>query len=239
MFRLAQNHLSGVKGGIATPEHPVLAANAGFFRPQYSVLPLKDAQNASWRGYHLSEKMDGVYAVRRFNGCTVTGESMKDGRFFAWDIPIAFGEDIRGRQCREREQALTQLFSRLNPKLNWHRAATGSGFEFVEAVLANGGEGVVAKPFDSPFGYGWMKIKRSETHDCIVTEKHPSKLSVHLLENGIDRGWVAILGGDYFNGFELDKISIGDVIEIECYGITANDKFREPRYVRGRPDKNG
>lgn len=214
------------------PEHLALAANAGIVRPRYSVLPLKDALGTSWRGFHLSEKMDGIYAVRRFNGCAVTGESMKDGRFFAWDIPIAFGEDIRGRKWSEREQVLTELFSKLNLKMNWHRCATGSGAEFLEAVLANGGEGVVAKPFDSAFGIDWIKCKRSETHDCIVTEKHQSKLSIHISEGRIDRGWCAVLASDSFS-----KIRVGDIVEIECYGVTAKDKFREPRFVRPRADK--
>ena len=238
MFRQAvQNNLSGVKGGIVLPEHLARVANAGIIRPDYSVLPLKAALGFNFRGWHLSEKMDGVYAVRQFNGCIVTGESMRDGRFFAWDIPIAFGEDIQGRAWREREQALTQLFARLNPKLNWFRCATGSGFEFCEAVLANGGEGVVCKKWDSPFGVDWVKCKRQETHDCIVTEKHPSKLSIHVSENGIDRGWCPVLGGDYFKGYAVDKINIGDIVEIECYGITVKDKFREPRYLRMREDK--
>ena len=206
-------------------------------RPSYGVTDLKAALAFNFRGWHLSEKMDGVFAVRHFAGCTVTGEAMRDGRFFAWDIVTAFDEDIRRRQWLEREAALRELFSLLNEKLNWHRCATGNGAEFIEAVLANGGEGVVAKPFDSPFGYDWTKIKRSETHDCRVVEKHPSKLSVHLSEGGVDRGWVAILGGDYFNGFAIEKIHAGDVVEIECYGITAKEKFREPRFIRLRPDK--
>jgi len=137
----------------------------------------------------------------------------------------------------EREQALNEMFSRLNPKLNWHRCATGAGAEFIEAILSAGGEGCVAKPFDAPFGYDWTKIKRSETRDCIVTEKHPAKLSIRLSENGIDRGWCPMLGGDYFEGYAVDKIRVGDTVEIVCYGVTAKDKFREARFVRVRYDK--
>jgi hypothetical protein len=70
-----------------------------------------------------------------------------------------------------------------------------------------------------------------------VTEKHPAKLSIHISENGVDRGWCAVLGGSYWNGFEIDKISIGDTVEIECYGITAKDKFREARFLKIRKDK--
>jgi ATP-dependent DNA ligase len=206
-------------------------------RPTYGTCDLKAALTFNFHGWHLSEKADGICVRREFAGCSVWGDSMRDGRLMVWDIDRAFGQDVRRLPWLEREAALRELFSRLNEKLNWHRCATGNGAEFIEAVIAAGGEGCVAKPFDSPFGYDWTKIKRSETHDCIVTEKHASKLSVRLAENGIDRGWCAVLGGDYFGGFELDKISVGDVVEIQCYGITAKDKFREPRFLKIRKDK--
>jgi ATP-dependent DNA ligase len=106
--------------------------------------------------------------------------------------------------------------------------AEGHGAEFIEAVLRDGGEGVVAKPFAAHFGFDWVKIKRVQTEDCLVTEIHPFKHSVRLSQNGVDRGWCSI---------GRNKISVGEVVEIECYGITANDKFREPRFARSRPDK--
>jgi ATP-dependent DNA ligase len=95
-------------------------------------------------------------------------------------------------------------------------------------VLRDGGEGVVAKPFAAHFGFDLVKVKRSETHDCIVTEIHPFKRSVRLSQNGIDRGWCSVAGR---------QINIGDVVEIICYGVTANGKLREPRLYRLRNDK--
>ena len=95
-------------------------------------------------------------------------------------------------------------------------------------MLRDGGEGVVAKPFAAHFGFDLVKVKRSETHDCLVTEIHPFKRSVRMSQNGIDRGWCSVAGR---------QINIGDVVEVSCYGVTANDKFREPRFSRPRPDK--
>jgi ATP-dependent DNA ligase len=203
----------------------------------YGVTSLADALAFNWHGWHLSEKADGVCVRREFADCSVWGDSMRDGRLMVWDIDRAFGQDVQRLPWTEREQALNEMFSRLNPKLNWHRCATGAGAEFIEAILSAGGEGCVAKPFDAPFGYDWTKIKRSETRDCIVTEKHPAKLSIRLSENGIDRGWCPMLGGDYFEGYAVDKIRVGDTVEIVCYGVTAKDKFREARFVRVRYDK--
>lgn len=200
-------------------------------RPLYDVASLKSALAQSWRGWHLSEKMDGVWAVRELAGCIVTGEAMRDRRFFAFDIPCAFGEDIRRLPWIERSAALDELFSRLDPGLNWHRCATGGDAEFIEAVLQAGGEGVVCKPWQSPFGAAWCKVKRSETHDCIVTELHPARGSIRLALNGEDCGLLAAHSA-------FDQISLGDIVEITAYGRHASGKFREARLARdefGKP----
>jgi ATP-dependent DNA ligase len=194
-------------------------------------MELKDALAQSWRGWQLSEKMDGRFAVRQFAGCTVTGEAMRDGRFYAWDIATAFGEDIRRRQWPERDEAITELFNRLPPKLNWHRPATGHGAEFIEAVLHAGGEGVVAKPNWGYFGIHFTKIKRVETFDVKIVTKHPTKYSVAIEYDGQPAGNVAVLFGRY------DEVAPGDVIEIAAYGRTAKGCFREPRFIRTRKDK--
>jgi hypothetical protein len=201
-------------------------------RPNYSVASLKAALACHWRGWHLSEKMDGVFAVREFAGSIVTGESMRDGRFFPFDIPIAFGQDVRRLPWTEREAALSEVFSRLNPKLNWHRCATGAGGEFIEAVLVNGGEGVVGKPMAAPFGVSWLKVKRSETYDCTVTERNIARGSIRLALNGEDCGWVTARAA-------FDQIRAGDVVEIIAYGRHASGKFREARFQRIRKDKMG
>ena len=206
-------------------------------RPTYGTCDLKAALTFNFHGWHLSEKADGICVRREFAGCSVWGDSMRDGRLMVWDIDRAFGQDVRRLPWIEREAALRELFSRLNQKLNWHRCATGNGAEFIEAVIADGGEGCVAKPLGGRFGESWFKIKRSETHDCVVVEKHTSKLSIHISEGGVDRGWCAVLGGSYFGGFAIEKIHVGDTVEIECFGVTVKDKFREPRFVRVRLDK--
>ena len=198
-------------------------------RPLYNETSLADALAFDWRGWHLSEKYDGVWRVNRFANCVVTGEAMRDGRFFAFDIPVAFGQDVRRLSWTEREQALTELFSQLNPKLNWHRCATGSGAEFIEAVLANGGEGIVAKPFDAKFGEDWFKVKRVQTFDVTVTAKLRGAIAIAY--EGQDAGKCPLSGAKW------NAAQIGDVIEIEAYRRNASGKFREPRFIRFREDK--
>ena len=199
-------------------------------RPSYTSTSLAAALRWHWQGFHMSEKMDGVWAVREFAGCLVTGEAMRDGRFFAFDIPRSFGEDIRQRPWTERSAALDQLFAQLNPKLNWHRCTTGSGSEFIETILARGGEGVVCKPWQAPFGVAWCKVKRSVTHDCIVTDRNERTGSIRLALAGEDFGWCPCRA-------QFDRVAVGDIVEIEAYGRHASGKLREARFKRIRTDK--
>jgi len=200
------------------------------YRPRYISMELATALRANWRGWNITEKLDGVFAVRQFNACTVTGEALPNGRFYAWDIVTAFGEDVRRRQWPERNEALDTLFASLPDKLNWHRPATGHGAEFIETILANGGEGCVAKPSEGFFAFNFVKIKRTETFDCIVTEKHPEKYSIRLAYEGQDAGWCPCLYGNFA------RVTLGDCVEIQAYRRNPSGKFREPRFIRVRHD---
>jgi hypothetical protein len=199
-------------------------------RPNYGVTSLKAALAWHWRGWHLSEKMDGVCVRREFAGCSVWGDALRDGRLFIWDIDRAFGQDVRRLAWTERNVALDELFSQLNPNLNWHRCATGAGAEFIEAILAKGGEGVICKPMDAPFGACWLKVKRQETFDCIVTEKNIATGSIRLALNGEDCGWCPARRA-------FDQIRVGDIVEIIAYGRHASGKFREAHFKKIRTDK--
>jgi ATP-dependent DNA ligase len=203
-------------------------------RPHYGTIELAVALKwQHWPGWHLSEKADGICTRREFADCAVWGDAMRDGRLMVWDIDRAFGQDIRRLPWTERNSALNQLFGQLPPTLHWHRCPTGHGTEFIEAVLERNGEGVVVKPFNSGFGIGWHKVKRYETHDCVVVELHPVKRSVRL-EQVIDgaivhRGWCSI--------HNRPGLEVGTMVEVGCQSMHRSGKFREPRIVRLRGDK--
>jgi ATP-dependent DNA ligase len=198
-------------------------------RPRYGTCDLKSALGFDWRGWHISRKIDGCWRQREIADSLIIGEAMRDGHFFAFDCPVAYGEDVRRRSWTERREALLEI-ARTFPA-GMSIAPEGHGAEFIEAVLRDGGEGVVAKPFAAHFGFDWVKVKRVETHDCTVIEIHPFKHSVHLSENGIDRGWCPCPGKSF------DLVKAGDVVEVTAYGRHASGKFREARFVRVRYDK--
>ena len=203
-------------------------------RPNFENIPLK--VGLDWKageGWIFEEKMDGVWCVQKINEALIAGEQIKDGRFFAFDILSLGNKNLRTLPLRERLAELDE-FSEWHEDANrekFHRPARGSGGEFLEAVLSNGGEGIVAKFLDAPYGDTWFKCKRLETFDLIVTEKTIGTMSIRVATlQGEDRGKCACFS-------EYDNVRVGDIVEISAYSITKNGKLREPRFVKIRHDK--
>lgn len=196
-------------------------------RPKFEVTPLQ--AGLSWgndAGGRYEEKLDGVWHVKDWQGYTLAGELMRDGRFYAFDCLGLQGQDLRTCPLRERLAVLNGLSDVLRPVAGLH------GGDLLRDVLSRNGEGIVAKRFDEPFGATWFKVKRSETFDLIVTEKDILRGSLRL-HDGVtreDRGWCPCKK-------EFDHVAVGETVEVTGYGMTANGKVREPRFTRLRPDK--
>ena len=205
-------------------------------RPKFVTVELADG--LKWRGgggWRYEEKMDGVWEVSsfKFEGRSediLCGERMRDGRFFAFDILQFMGMDTRPLPLIERVALLDSLVDRKSHIVNILRPACGQGGEFLEAVLSRGGEGVVAKRLDAPYGDAWHKCKRVQTFDLVVVEKVWPSIRLATAQ-GEDRGWCAARAA-------YADIKPGDIVEIAAYAVTANGKLREPRFVRIRPDKH-
>jgi ATP-dependent DNA ligase len=197
-------------------------------RPRYESLDLATALRLHWKGFHLSQKMDGVWQQRELCGSVIVGEAMKDGRYYAFDVAVGFGEDLRRRAWTDRRTALLEIARSFQAGM--FTAPEGQGAEFIEAVLRDGGEGIVAKPWGAPFGIGWLKAKKVATFDCTVAELNPWTGSVRVTLDGEDCGWVPCRA-------RFDWIRLGDVVEVAAYGRHASGKFREARFVRVRTDK--
>lgn len=221
------------------------------FHPVSITVPLSVGRR--WRGgqgWCYQEKIDGERAMlssgqlfgrsraipfiipASLNNCCLDGE-LAGGAFHAFDVLSINGQDLRPEPLRFRLGALSELIKEANsPAVR--SVAIGQGGEFLEAVLARGGEGIVAKHLESTYGEpeSWVKCKRVETHDCIITEIHPAKQSVRLVLNGLEAGWCAIIGKQFM------RARVGRCIEVSCHSIHPSGKLREPRFIRFRPDKS-
>ncbi len=194
-------------------------------RPPYQSVPLETGLRWNYSAdIQFAEKIDSIWHKLTIGTSIIVGELMRDGRFFAFDLPLFAGADVRNLPRRERLEILDG-FKLLRPE------SSSNGGELLQRVLARGGEGICAAHWQGSFNDTVSRCKRVETHDCVVTEKHGRKQSVRLAENGVDRGWCPAAGGN------ADRLNIGDVVEVQCYSITAKEKFREPRLARIRRDK--
>jgi ATP-dependent DNA ligase len=167
-------------------------------------------------------------------GCVFDGE-LCAGTYWAFDLVVADGQDLRRRPLRDRRIWLRELRSAFP---SWMLPIPeGRGGEFLEAVLAHGGEGIVAKHIDSRYGEpdAWVKCK-DRTEDCIVAELHQVKRSARLEQLApagvLDCGWVNL------SGRRLQAVQVGDVVEVKCNHLRhASGRLREARILRVRADK--
>ena len=186
-------------------------------KPSFESVPLETGLR--WRpgaGWRFEEKLDGCFHVRQFPAGTVVGELMHDGAFYAFDVLNHNGQDVRSLPLSERLKVLGGL--------NVPRVASGSGGAFLGAVLARGGEGVVRKRLDAPYGVAWEKCRRSQVYYCRVTDLDPWRGSVMLADrdSGEKRGKMALHS-------KFEQVRVGSILKVETFGLTAKGLLREAR----------
>lgn len=193
-------------------------------KPRKVVVPL--AVGLAWRPHPnaiFQEKLDGKFHVRHMGNSVIVGELMRDARFYAFDCLAIEGHDIRFAPLRDRLACLDRF--------SFQRPETGSGGEFLAKVLARGGEGVVAKDLNDPYGE-MLACKRLETWICRIASMNCGKQSVQIADSlsGQPRGNLPLLGG------KCDRVRIGSLVKVEGYGLTTDDLVREPRVCRDSAD---
>ena len=201
-------------------------------RPIIQPMPLADGLRWSGNASLFQEKSDGVWYPLEWCGHWFNAERMRGGNYVINDLISINGQDIRLEPLTARWRALRDIAATFPAGMTLCR--TGSGGEFLEAILRDGGEGIVAKPWDAPFASGWLKCKRIETYDVVVSDTTGDKLSVAIAFEGQPAGRVPVRDVAI-----LTSLRAGDVIEIAAQDRHPSGKFREPRFVRVRNDKGG
>lgn len=200
-------------------------------------LPLNRVGEFDFNGYIVQEKLDGWRAFldgdtgeligrnsrfgfykRTFPGWFFDGELMPDGEFIAFDALKVNGEDASGFAQVSRLQILDSA-----PVKSAEWVATNCA-QFAQFIEHRGGEGIVAKLADKPYGRGgWLRFKRRTTYDVPVLSIESALTDVAVTK----LGRVSV----------PESVKPGDVIEVAAHSLHPSGLWREPRFVRVREDK--
>lgn len=155
-----------------------------------------------------------------------------DKTYFIFDILMLDFMDVRKRPFYERRILLRSL-----ALPDWCRLVpNGKNIgEFIEAVVQNGGQGVVLKSLLQPYGKAeWIKVERTSTEDVVIMAIHEHDRCVTV---GQFRGETLVECGTVFMGSLLGDTYAGQVIEVAVGRNPSVIPFKNARFLRFRPDK--
>jgi hypothetical protein len=200
-------------------------------KPRKTVVTLEIAR--AWEidaSKRIEEKLDGRFATafQSLGGAEkvesiLAGELMR-GEFFAFDILNYRGKNVTLLPLRMRIPLMEEICSLGGFRRVRVMGGGTSPGEFLDEILAAGGEGIVIKDLDAPYG-DMLAAKRLETWICRVTGGNGGSQSVRIEDAGTwqDRGRVALFSG------KCDQVCPGSLIKVEGFGLTKAGKIREPR----------
>jgi bifunctional non-homologous end joining protein LigD len=193
------------------------------------------------KGLDWSDKFKALVkaAAKLPAGCLIDGEAValdKSGRpsfqllqstlkdqkganlaFYAFDLLIDRGEDIRKLPNVERKARLASLLEGVSPPILCGEHVIGKGEALFEAICAQGGEGIIAKKASAPYSgrrtRNWLKIKCIQRQEFVIvgwSESDKRKGFRSLLLAARDGGKLTY-AGKVGTGFDAKKID--DLLE--------------------------
>jgi hypothetical protein len=203
----------------------------------------------------ISTKIDGVRAklcpvtktAISFNGKPLYGlDDVLNTITTEMDVEIFCGsfkqtvEIVRCSKNLPRQITIDEIYS-INPldsRLHVHTVDSPTPElieEYLQWALKDGNEGLVLTTPNK-----WLKVKSSETHDVVITEliegtgQFEGCLGAFMTSKGkVGTGFTHTDRKDYYR-----EDLVGSVIEVECMELTDAGKFRHPRFIRLRFDKD-
>ncbi len=95
-----------------------------------------------------------------------------DLAFYAFDLLIDRGEDIRHLPNIERKERLAALLEGVAPPLLYGDHVVGKGEALFDAICKDGGEGIISKKADAPYRGTrtrcWLKIKCIQRQEFVI-----------------------------------------------------------------------
>ena len=197
-------------------------------KPKLESVPL--AVGLTWYAgnWLYQEKSDGCHEFAQVAGAVLNAERMPSGELVANDLCSLDGQDMRGENTAARWGELVRFSACFANSIRLARV--GAGGEFLEYLLRDGGEGIVRKPLDAPFGARWEKCKRSQVFLCVVSSLDHARGSVELADaaTGQPRGKLPLRS-------RFGEVRAGSVVKVEAFGLTARGMLREARLDADQP----
>jgi ATP-dependent DNA ligase len=183
--------------------------------------------------YHGDGKMGALYDL-------LSNKLSDKLRLAIFDAKMIGGMDISMLPLIERREHIIKCFGYVNwahcVETYWCEDAYDIESAFQEAV-ARGYEGVVVKQANSQLQFGasctWVKLKYTATADLRICAIDPSQERIECeLPN-----YYKPLGVKVMNKIK-QTLHVGDIVEIEHYGVLAQGGLRHPVFKRVRePNK--
>lgn len=226
-----------------------------FVEKQDVVTNLRDHD---FLGYWDDTVLDGELVGGGLSSDTQHEMVNGDVVYHAFDIIRCRGEDVSSLTWDERQRLLIQFFSDHENLLRGIERVQPNEHVFgvLQDELDAGREGIVIKHSQSKYGEDWIKVKRKETFDAVVTG-----VEMSVAERHIQHGWIATIKlgqigpnaemvdcgktsgftdaeREVFTNLHRSGKLVGTVVEVEAQQQLRSGKFRHPRFLRIRADKN-
>jgi bifunctional non-homologous end joining protein LigD len=224
---------------LATLVDDVPAGNSWFHEYKYDgyrlLLAVGEGAATAWtrNGKDWSDKFKALVkaAAKLPAGCLIDGEAvaldekgkpsfqllqatLKDQKganlvFYAFDLLIDRGEDIRKLPNIERKERLASLLQGVSPPIIYGDHVIGRGEELFREMCKQGGEGIVSKRASAPYKgtrtRDWLKVKCIQRQEFVIVGWSESDRRVgfrSLLLAAKERGKLTYVGkvGTGFSG---------------------------------------
>jgi bifunctional non-homologous end joining protein LigD len=170
-------------------------------------------------------------------GCLIDGEAValgKDGKpdfqllqatlkggdadlaFYAFDLLVEEGKDIRKLPNLERKERLAALLKAISSPILYGDHVIGKGEALFDAICKEGGEGIVSKKASAPYRgertKNWLKVKCIQRQEFVIigwqaSDKRRGFRSLHLAAKDGRKLTYAGKVGTGFNAKLIDELS--------------------------------
>lgn len=197
---------------------------------------------------HVPDQILADCSGPQWEGEWVLDGELLDGTYFIFDLPhvVRNGEQFIGDRSpwSARHFLLTQLFAAWKPvncQLVFTATSLADKAQLVHDVVTQDGEGVMVKHAENRYLPGrsdkMLKAKFTSTLEAFILQVgRGGKRSISVgLYN--DKGDVVDVGNVTMSDRNLERVSVGNVVEVRYLYCGAGNRLYQPAYIKIRDDK--